>query len=223
MTGNSSSDAEGWDTTDDAGVAEMCGLTVRLVPCGEDNIKITGPEDIRVAEALLGARRVHRVGTGFDVHALAKGRKLILCGVEIPHETGLDGHSDADAAAHAVIDALLGACALGDIGMLYPDTDERYLGADSMMLLRDTAGRARGAGFTVDNIDVTIIAQRPKLSPYREAMRGQLAQALTLPVSAVNVKMKTAERLGFIGREEGIAAQAIAGVTGTEFPQGGDS
>ncbi len=203
---------EGWEATDDAQIAERCGMQVTLVPCSEANIKITTPEDIRIAQALLGAFGVLRVGMGYDVHALALGRRLVLCGVEIPHETGLLGHSDADVAVHALMDALLGACAMGDIGALFPDTDPAYRGADSMRLLEQVLARMRRAGFAPLNVDVTILAQRPKLAPYRDAMCERLAIALGLDLRYVNVKMTTTERLGYIGREEGIAAQAVASV-----------
>jgi 2-C-methyl-D-erythritol 4-phosphate cytidylyltransferase/2-C-methyl-D-erythritol 2,4-cyclodiphosphate synthase len=205
--------AEGWQATDDAQIAERCGEKVLLVPCSEDNLKITTPEDIRIAEALLGIRKLPRTGVGFDVHALVPGRKLILCGVAIPHETGLAGHSDADVATHALMDALLGACGMGDIGAHFPDTDPAYKDADSLELLRKVMAMLREQGHEVVNVDLIIMAQRPKLSPYRDNMRDNIAMAMRLDPAYVNIKMTTTERLGFIGREEGIAAQAVATVT----------
>ncbi|MGN1002279.1 MAG: 2-C-methyl-D-erythritol 2,4-cyclodiphosphate synthase [Oscillospiraceae bacterium] len=151
-----------------------------------------------------------RIGHGYDVHALVPGRKLILGGVEIPFEKGLDGHSDADVLAHAVMDALLGAAALGDIGKLFPDNDPAYEGADSLGLLRRVCALLRGKGFTISNIDSTIIAQRPKLAPYIDAMRRAVAAAADLDVSRVSVKATTEEHLGFTGEGKGIAAHAVA-------------
>lgn len=150
-----------------------------------------------------------RIGHGYDVHRLTEGRKLILGGVEIPWEKGLDGHSDADVLVHAIMDALLGAAALGDIGKLFPDTDDRYLGADSMELLRQVAERIGQEGYSVGNIDATVLAQKPKLAPHIDSMRQNIAGALSVSVSQVSVKATTEERLGFTGREEGIAAHAV--------------
>ena len=149
-----------------------------------------------------------RIGIGYDVHRLTEGRKLVLLGVEIPYGKGLLGHSDADVAAHALMDAMLGAAALGDIGRLYPDNDPAYEGADSMMLLRDVHKRIREAGFELENLDVTIICQAPKIAPYRETMRLKLAEALCMPLNRISVKATTEEGLGFTGRGEGIASQA---------------
>ena len=150
-----------------------------------------------------------RIGHGYDVHRLVPGRKLILGGVEIPWDRGLDGHSDADVLTHAVMDALLGAAALGDIGKLFPDTDDRYLGADSLMLLSEVVSRLHAAGYRVGNVDATILAQKPKLAPHIDAMREKLAEQLAVDVLRVSVKATTEERLGFTGREEGIAAHAV--------------
>ena len=147
-----------------------------------------------------------RIGHGLDVHRLVPGRKLILCGVDIPYALGLLGHSDADVAAHAVADALLGALALGDIGHHFPDTDPRYEGADSMELLREAASLPQFEGWRICNIDLTIIAQRPKIAPYRDTMRSNLASVLGIDVTRVSVKATTTEKLGFTGRGEGIAA-----------------
>ena len=148
-----------------------------------------------------------RIGHGYDVHRLVEGRKLILCGVEIPHEKGLDGHSDADVATHAVMDALLGAAAKGDIGRHFPDTDPAYKGADSLKLLEIV--RERIAPYEVENLDVTILCQRPKLAPHIPQMAENLARVLGLDISQVNVKATTEEGLGFTGSGEGIAAHAV--------------
>jgi 2-C-methyl-D-erythritol 2,4-cyclodiphosphate synthase len=151
-----------------------------------------------------------RVGQGFDVHALVPGRKLIVGGVDIPFDRGLEGHSDADVLLHAVTDAILGAAALGDIGRHFPDSDAAFKGADSRVLLREAAVRVRNAGFSLVNVDATIIAQAPKMAPHIPAMVANIAADLGLPPSQVNVKAKTTERLGFTGRGEGIAAEAVA-------------
>lgn len=151
-----------------------------------------------------------RVGCGFDVHALVPGRRLVLGGVEIAYASGLLGHSDADVVLHAITDALLGAAGWGDIGGLYPDSDARFKGADSRLLLRQVVQRLRAAGWRIENVDCTVIAQAPKIAPYVDAMRAAIAADLAIAADAVNVKGKTTERLGFVGRGEGIAAQAVA-------------
>lgn len=151
-----------------------------------------------------------RIGLGTDVHALAEGRRLILGGVDIPHERGLLGHSDADVLAHAVSDALLGAARAGDIGKLFPDTDPAYAGVDSMRLLAEVAAHVRSLGFEIVDVDSVVTAQAPKLSPHRDAMRKNLADAMGIPVENVGVKATTSEWLGYEGREEGITAQAVA-------------
>lgn len=151
-----------------------------------------------------------KIGLGYDVHAFAEGRPLILGGVNIPHHQGLDGHSDADVLAHAVSDALLGAVRGGDIGKLFPDTDPAYKGTDSLKLLAEVARVVREAGYEIVDIDCVIAAQAPKLSPYRDQMRANLAQACSIPLDAIGVKATTTEHLGFEGREEGISAQAVA-------------
>lgn len=150
-----------------------------------------------------------RIGHGYDVHKLVEGRKLILCGVEIPHRLGLLGHSDADVATHAVADAILGATRLGDLGKLFPDTDPAYAGANSLELLAQVMRLARERGYELLDCDCTIAAQAPKLAPHREQMRANLAQALGVGVESVGVKATTTERLGFVGREEGMAAWAV--------------
>ena len=206
--------------TDDASLAEAAGIRVAVVDGSEDNIKITTRSDIPKAEMILDGRsaaaRPHRsaelsyprIGTGFDVHAFADDRRLVIGGVEIPYEKGLAGHSDADVLIHAIMDAALGACALRDIGFYFPDSDPAFEGADSMKLLEKTAAIIRDESFEIINVDSTVIAQAPKLAPYIETMRANIAAALGLTVSSVGVKATTTERLGFTGRKEGIAAQA---------------
>ena len=150
-----------------------------------------------------------RIGMGYDVHRLKEGRKMIIGGVDIPHEMGLDGHSDADVLTHAIMDALLGAAAMGDIGQHFPDTDEKYKGADSIELLKHVGELLDEGGFIISNIDATIIAQAPKMRPYIDEMRENIAKALQIEMSQVGVKATTEEKLGFTGRKEGIAAQAV--------------
>lgn len=186
--------------TDDASLVERMGIKISVVQGDHANYKITTREDMD---------REMRIGSGFDVHRLVEDRKLFLCGVEIPHEKGLLGHSDADVALHALMDALLGAAALGDIGKHFPDSDERYKGISSMKLLEEVFGMISEEGFSVGNVDVTIMAQRPKIAPFIPQMKKSLAEALRLDESAVNIKGTTTEKLGFVGREEGIAAEAV--------------
>ena len=150
-----------------------------------------------------------RIGHGYDVHKLVEGRKLIVGGVEIPHTMGLLGHSDADVLLHAISDALLGACAMGDIGCMFPDTDEKWRGADSLKLLEAVVERLSVSGFYIENIDSTLIAQRPKMKPYIDEMRAHIAKACRIDISCVSVKATTEEKLGFTGREEGISAHAV--------------
>ena len=152
---------------------------------------------------------VMRIGQGYDVHRLTEGRKLIIGGVEIPHEKGLDGHSDADVLIHAIMDALLGAAALGDIGVLFPDTDDAYKGADSMELLAEVREAILEEGYAISNIDATIIAQAPKMRPYIDQMRGNIAKVLNIGQNQVNIKATTEEKLGFTGRKEGISSIAV--------------
>ena len=152
-----------------------------------------------------------RIGHGYDVHKLVEGRKLILAGVEIPHEKGLLGHSDADVLTHALMDALLGACALGDIGHLFPDDDPAYKGANSLELLNEVAQLLKKKGFLVGNMDVTVVAQAPRIAPFVPAMRQNLAKALGLPLERVSVKATTEEHMGFTGRGEGISAHGLSG------------
>ncbi|MTI57951.1 MAG: 2-C-methyl-D-erythritol 2,4-cyclodiphosphate synthase [Geosporobacter ferrireducens] len=157
-----------------------------------------------------------RVGSGFDVHQLVEGRKLILGGVEIPFEKGLLGHSDADVLLHAIKDALLGAAALGDIGRHFPDSDESYRGISSMKLLQEVKVKLKEKGYGVNNVDATIIAQAPKMAPYIETMREKIAGTLEIPLDNINIKATTTEKLGFTGRGEGIAAQAVVTIFSQE-------
>ncbi len=202
--------AEHLNVTDDAMLFEHCYGGVRLVsaPGAEANRKLTTRADF---EALGGPKMADvRVGQGYDVHRLVEGRKLILCGVDIPFEKGLDGHSDADVAVHALMDALLGALGEGDIGRHFPDTDPAYKGADSMRLLAVVMDMVRAAGYRVGNADVTLVAQRPKLAGYMDEMKRNVAAGLGVDASRVNVKATTTERLGFEGKGLGISAQAVA-------------
>ena len=201
---------ENLSVTDDAMVYEHAYGSVHLSEAegAERNIKLTNPQDF---EKLQENRQPSvRVGTGYDVHRLAEGRKLVLCGVEVPHSMGLDGHSDADVAVHALMDALLGALGEGDIGKHFPDSDMRYKGISSMLLLEHVMGIVRRKGYRVMNADVTIVAQKPRLAPYIPQMRENIAKALGVDISCANVKATTTERLGFEGEEKGISAQAAA-------------
>ena len=189
--------------TDDCSLFEQAGCRVELTPGDYENYKITTPEDLR------GEKKM-RIGHGYDVHQLVEGRKLILGGVEVPYEKGLLGHSDADVLAHAVMDAVLGAAALGDIGKHFPDTDPAYAGADSLQLAQHVARIMREKGWKIVNIDSTLLCQKPKLAPYIPAMRENLAAAFGMPVDAVSVKATTEEHLGFTGEGLGIAAHAVA-------------
>ena len=189
--------------TDDCSLFEQAGCRVELTPGDYENYKITTPEDLR------GEKKM-RIGHGYDVHQLVEGRKLILGGVEIPYEKGLLGHSDADVLAHAVMDALLGAAALGDIGKHFPDTDPAYAGADSGRLLDHVVSLLEQKGYAVGNVDVTIICQRPKLKDYIEQMRENVAAHLKVDPDCVNVKATTTEKLGFEGEGLGISSHAVA-------------
>lgn len=200
--------------TDEASAIEAQGQMPLLVPGDADNFKLTWPEDFARAERVLAARhgggqmKTMRIGEGWDVHALVAGRPLVLGGVTVPHTMGLDGHSDADALAHAITDALLGAAGLGDIGRHFPDTDAAFNGADSMVLLAEAARRVRAAGYVIGNVDSTVIAQAPKLAPHIPAMRARLAEVLGLTPDQVNVKAKTAEKMGPVGELKAIEARA---------------
>lgn len=196
------------DTTDDAALIEKMGRKVRLVEGGRRNIKLTTQEDLALMEAFLPIKA--HIGHGYDVHRLIEGRKLVLCGEEIPYEKGLLGHSDADVAVHALIDALLGAAGQYDIGRHFPDSDERYNGISSLLLLDEVMKLLASLGASVENVDITITAQRPKLFPYIDKMRANIAEHLSVNVSAVNVKATTTEGLGFEGEGLGISAAAVA-------------
>lgn len=206
-----SAQQNGYLGTDDASLVERLGVPVQLTQGSRRNIKLTTPEDMVMAEAMLNtpAFPALRIGQGYDVHRLVEGRALILCGVTIPHTLGLLGHSDADVALHALMDAMLGAAALGDIGKHFPDTDERYKGISSMKLLTHVVDLLQENHLRVANADVTIVAQKPKLLPYIPQMRENVASALHLPLNRVNVKATTTEHLAFEGREEGISSQAV--------------
>ncbi|HBR34029.1 MAG TPA: bifunctional 2-C-methyl-D-erythritol 4-phosphate cytidylyltransferase/2-C-methyl-D-erythritol 2,4-cyclodiphosphate synthase [Firmicutes bacterium] len=204
--------------TDDAALVEKTGHPVQMVCGSYRNIKITTPDDLPMAAALLQERETAkellsetklRVGQGFDVHRLVSGRRLVLGGVEIPAPVGLEGHSDADVLIHALIDALLGAIGGGDIGELFPDTDPAYKNIDSRRLLERVLAKLTQKGARLVNVDVTVIAQYPKLAPYRPAIRSTVATLLDLPLTDVNIKATTTEGLGFTGRKEGIAVQVV--------------
>ena len=204
--------------TDDAMLAEWAGRRVRLTEGDVENIKLTTPEDMLLAGQVILRREgrtkeetnMLRIGHGYDVHRLVEGRKLILCGVEVPYTLGLLGHSDADVALHALMDALLGAAALGDIGRHFPDTDPAYAGADSGRLLDHVVSLLEQKGYAVGNVDVTIICQRPKLKDYIEQMRENVAAHLKVDSDCVNIKATTTEKLGFEGEGLGISSHAVA-------------
>ena len=198
--------------TDDASLLEAAGQAVALVPGGDDNIKLTYPEDLARLERIMAAHLIPRVGTGFDVHVLAAGRPLMLCGVVVPHDKGLAGHSDADVGIHALCDAIYGALAEGDIGRHFPPSEATWKDADSTRFLAHAAGRIAARGGVLANADVTLICERPKIAPHAEAMRARLAALLGVDSGRVSVKATTTEKLGFTGRGEGIAAQAAATV-----------
>ncbi len=195
--------------TDDCSAVEAAGKPVVLTQGCEENLKITTPVDLTLAEAILKRRKTMRIGHGYDVHRLTEGRRLILGGVEIPFERGLDGHSDADVLVHALMDALLGAAGLRDIGVLFPDNDPAYKNISSMLLLDRVMQTLERAGYAVGNVDVTVLAQRPKLKDYIPVMRENLARAMKIPLDCVNIKATTEEGLGFTGSGEGIACHAV--------------
>ena len=204
----------GIEATDEALLAERMGHPVRLVEGDVANLKVTTAADVDRAAARLaqsGGGAV-RIGVGYDSHRMAAGRRLVLGGVEIPHDAGLVGHSDADAVCHAVTDALLGAIAAGDIGRHFPDTDPQWAGASSIELLRGAVAIVRAHGCAPGNVDVVVIAERPKLRPYIDAMRERLADPLGLPPDAISIKAKTAEGLDAVGRGEAVAVHAVATV-----------
>jgi 2-C-methyl-D-erythritol 4-phosphate cytidylyltransferase / 2-C-methyl-D-erythritol 2,4-cyclodiphosphate synthase len=199
--------------TDDAAVAEAAGLAPLLIEGSEDNLKVTTAEDHAAAEILIAARQGDvRVGQGFDVHAFGPGDQVRICGIEIPHDQSLAGHSDADVGLHALTDAVLGAVGAGDIGVHFPSSDPRWRGAASDQFLRHAADLVRAKGGAVAAVDVTIICERPKIGPYRAAMTERVAAILGVAAARVSVKATTTDKLGFTGRGEGIAAQAVATV-----------
>jgi 2-C-methyl-D-erythritol 4-phosphate cytidylyltransferase/2-C-methyl-D-erythritol 2,4-cyclodiphosphate synthase len=202
------------DCTDDAGVVALDGVPVLAVAGEEENFKVTTEADMARAEALL-ARQPRRwiSGSGFDVHAFAPGRPLVLCGITLPHDRGLAGHSDADVALHAVTDALLGGIAEGDIGSHFPPSDPRWRDVASAHFLHHATGLVRARGGRIEHVDLTIIGERPKIGPHRDTLRASLAGLLALDPGRVSVKATTTERLGFCGREEGLAAQATVSLS----------
>lgn len=207
----------GFRATDDAALVERLGRPVRLVPGSPLNLKVTVPADLQLAESLLrrddaapAPGAAARVGLGFDAHRLVSGRPLILGGVAVPSSRGLDGHSDADVVAHAVMDALLGAGGCGDIGRLFPPDDPAHRGADSMRLLGRVRALLAERGWRAAHVDVVIMAESPRLAPYTEAMRAAMAAALGIDQARINIKATTLEGMGAVGRQEGIAAQAVA-------------
>jgi len=203
--------AAGGDATDEAALAERAGHPVRLVDGEPGNVKITTPEDLRAAERVVSASvPAIRIGHGYDLHRLVAGRPLILGGVTVPFDLGLAGHSDADIVCHAVTDAVLGAAGLGDIGRHFPDTDPQWKGADSVALLAAACALLREAGYAVVNVDVTVIAERPKLAPHADAMRANLAGVLGCGLSQVSVKAKTNEGVESMGIGQSMAAHAVA-------------
>ena len=200
------------DFTDDAALAEWGGLAVQLVPAEGLNMKITTQEDVEMAEALL-SRTETRIGQGFDVHRFIEGDHVWLCGVRVPHDHGLEGHSDADVGLHALTDALLGAIGDGDIGQHFPPSDPQWRGAASHLFLSDAARRTGQKGGRIVNVDVTLLCEAPRIAPHREAMRARIAEILGIGIDRVGVKATTTERLGFPGRREGMAAMAVASVS----------
>ncbi len=195
---------------DDVSVAQTAGIETLLIGGDTRLLKFTYPEDLAVLEDMLRGERVTCVGNGLDAHRFGAGEYVTLCGVRIAHEKGLVGHSDADAGWHALVDAILGALGEGDIGAHFPPSDPQWKGADSEKFLRHAAGLATSADARILHVDVTLVCERPKIGPHREAMRVRTADVLGLPLSRVSIKATTTERLGFLGREEGLAAQAVA-------------
>ncbi|HEV3177459.1 MAG TPA: bifunctional 2-C-methyl-D-erythritol 4-phosphate cytidylyltransferase/2-C-methyl-D-erythritol 2,4-cyclodiphosphate synthase [Stellaceae bacterium] len=203
--------ALGLELSDDAAVAERSGLAISLVMGSETNLKVTTPDDLARAESVLLARFGDvRTGQGFDVHPLGSGDHVWLCGIKVPHDRALIGHSDADVGLHAITDAILGALGAGDIGQHFPPSEPRWQGAASDQFLRHAAALVTKRGGRIAHVDVTLICERPKVSPHRQAMIARIAEILGLAPDRISVKATTTEKLGFTGREEGIAAQAIA-------------
>lgn len=200
------------NAADDVEVARAKGMKVHIVPGAETNLKITTPEDFARAKDILRGPMDIRTGTGFDVHRFGPGDHVMLCGVAIPYDRGLQGHSDADVALHTVTDALYGALAEGDIGRHFPPSDPQWKGVESHIFLRHAVELAAEKGFSISNVDLTLVCERPKIGPHAPSMIARLADIMGLDTSRVSVKATTSERLGFTGREEGIAAQAVVTV-----------
>ncbi|MEC8015145.1 MAG: bifunctional 2-C-methyl-D-erythritol 4-phosphate cytidylyltransferase/2-C-methyl-D-erythritol 2,4-cyclodiphosphate synthase [Pseudomonadota bacterium] len=200
----------GADAADDVEVARAAGLDVAIIPGDPDNMKITRPEDFDRAARILGGDMDVRLGNGYDVHRFGAGDEVILCGVPIAHDRGLQGHSDADVGLHAITDALYGALAEGDIGRHFPPSDPQWKGAASDIFLRHAAELARSKGYQISNVDCTLVCEFPKITPHAPAMRAAVAEILSIDISRVSIKATTSERLGFTGRSEGIAAIATA-------------
>lgn len=198
------------DAADDVTIARAAGIDVHIVAGDEDNLKITFPGDFKRAERILRGQMDIRVGNGYDVHRFGSGDHVMICGVAIPHERGLQGHSDADVGMHALTDAIYGALAEGDIGRHFPPSDPQWKGAESHIFLRHAVSLASSKGFEINNMDVTLICERPKIGPYADAMMATLSNITAVEKDRISVKATTSERLGFTGREEGIAAQATA-------------
>jgi 2-C-methyl-D-erythritol 4-phosphate cytidylyltransferase/2-C-methyl-D-erythritol 2,4-cyclodiphosphate synthase len=195
--------------TDEASLLEAAGIPVRVVEGSQRNLKITRPADLHIASALLTKEQNMKIGHGFDAHRLVAGRKLILGGVAIDFELGLDGHSDADVVAHALTDALLGALGAGDLGRHFPDTDSQYKGIDSLLLLEQARSLADRQHYRLGNADITIVCQRPRLAPHIAEMQANLARCCRVDLQAINIKATTTEKMGYTGRGEGIAAHAV--------------
>jgi 2-C-methyl-D-erythritol 4-phosphate cytidylyltransferase/2-C-methyl-D-erythritol 2,4-cyclodiphosphate synthase len=211
-------DHAGEDVTDDVALAELAGMKVQMVEGEEKNIKVTRKEDFALAERLMGGGDV-RTATGYDVHKFKEGDHIWLCGLKIAHTHGLEGHSDADVGLHAITDALLGCIGEGDIGQHFPPTDERWRGAASWKFLDHAASLVTAKSGIINHVDVTIICERPKVGPHRDAMRAKIAEILKIDTARVSVKATTTEGLGFTGRREGIAALATATVLRVPRPQ----
>jgi 2-C-methyl-D-erythritol 4-phosphate cytidylyltransferase/2-C-methyl-D-erythritol 2,4-cyclodiphosphate synthase len=208
--------ADNYLGTDDAALVERLGVGIKIVNGSYANMKITTPEDLLMAEALIneGGSRMLRMGMGYDVHRLVDGRELILGGVTVPYDHGLEGHSDADVLVHALMDGLLGAAGLGDIGQHFPDSDASFKGASSLALLAKVGQLLQQGGWEINNLDAVIVAEKPKLAPYMDQMKKNIAQRLGLAKNQINVKATTTEGLGFAGRQEGMASYAVVSISG---------
>jgi 2-C-methyl-D-erythritol 4-phosphate cytidylyltransferase/2-C-methyl-D-erythritol 2,4-cyclodiphosphate synthase len=200
------------DVTDDMAMAELAGLKIVSVPGEEGNLKITTQSDVTFAERLLGGAGEYRTGSGFDAHRFAVGDHVWLCGVKIAHDKTLEGHSDADAGLHALTDAILGAIGAGDIGQHFPPSDPKWRGANSAQFLEHAMAQLREQGGALGNADITLICERPKIGPHRDAMRARVAEICGVDISRISIKATTTEGMGFTGRGEGMAAQAMVSV-----------